>query len=91
MVNPEIVETSTETEMGVKCCFSIPGLVGEVERFQRIVVKGQNRRGQPIKLKLRGWEARIFQHEIDHLDGILFTDRAVRLWKLSPEEAVAVD
>ena len=91
VVNPEIVEVSAETEMGVEGCLSIPDLVGEVERYQRIVVKGQNRRGQPIKLKLRGWVARIFQHEIDHLDGVLFTERAVRVWKPSPEEAVAVD
>jgi len=91
VVNPEIVEASEETEMGVEGCLSIPGLVGEVERSRRIVVKGQNRRGQPIKLKLQGWVARIFQHEIDHLDGILFTDRAVRVWKPSPEEAVPVD
>ena len=91
VVNPEIVEASEETEMGVEGCLSIPGLVGEVERSRRIVVKGQNRRGQPIKLKLQGWVARIFQHEIDHLNGILFTDRAVRIWKPSPEEAVPVD
>ncbi|KPL82097.1 peptide deformylase [Thermanaerothrix daxensis] len=91
VVNPEIVEVSPETEMGVEGCLSIPGLVGEVERHQRIVVKGQNRRGQPIKLKLQGWVARIFQHEIDHLEGILFTDRAVRVWKPSPEEAIPVD
>jgi len=91
VVNPEIVEASPETEMGVEGCLSIPGLVGEVERHQRIVVKGQNRRGQPIKLKLQGWVARIFQHEIDHLEGILFTDRAVRVWKPSPEEAIPVD
>lgn len=91
VVNPEIVETSPDTEMGVEGCLSIPGLVGEVERYRRIVVKGQNRRGQPIKLKLQGWVARIFQHEIDHLEGILFTDRAVRVWKPSPEEAIPVD
>ncbi|WP_169239885.1 peptide deformylase [Candidatus Roseilinea sp. NK_OTU-006] len=91
VVNPEIVEVSAETEMGVEGCLSIPDLVGEVERYRRIVVKGQNRRGQPIKLKLQGWVARIFQHEIDHLEGVLFTDRAVRVWKPSPEEAMAVD
>lgn len=91
VVNPEIIEVSAETAMGVEGCLSIPDLVGEVERYQRIVVKGQNRRGQPIKLKLQGWVARIFQHEIDHLEGVLFTDRAVRVWKPSPEEAMAVD
>lgn len=91
VVNPEIAEVSAETEMGVEGCLSIPDLVGEVERYRRIVVKGQNRRGQPIKLKLQGWVARIFQHEIDHLEGVLFTDRAVRVWKPSPEEAMAVD
>jgi peptide deformylase len=45
-------------------------------------VKGLNRRGQPVKIKAGGWLARIFQHEIDHLDGVLFVDRAERAWKV---------
>lgn len=86
VINPEIVKTSTETEFGVEGCLSIPKIVGEVERFSAIQVKGFNKFGKPIKIKASGWLARIFQHEIDHLDGILFTDRATRIWQPSQEE-----
>lgn len=86
VVNPEIISASEETEMGIEGCLSIPGLVGEVERSLEIVVRGQNRRGQLVKIKANGWLARIFQHEIDHLDGILYTDRATKVWKPAPEE-----
>lgn len=91
LVNPEIVQASEETELGVEGCLSVPAVVGEVERHVQIVVKAQNRRGQPTKLKLSGWMARIFQHEIDHLDGILFTDRATKVWKPSEEEMHLLD
>lgn len=86
VANPEIVKVSTETEKGIEGCLSIPGLVGEVERPLQVVIRGQNRRGQPVRVKAKGWLARIFQHEIDHLEGILFTDRATRVWKPTPEE-----
>ncbi len=85
-VNPEIVTASEEKELGIEACLSIPGLVGEVERNLEITVKGLNRRGQTAKVKAHGWLARIFQHEIDHLDGVVFTDRAARVWKPAPEE-----
>ncbi len=78
MANPEIVKTSEETVLGVEGCLSIPGLVGEVERFATIQVKGLNRRGQPMKVKAAGWLARIFQHEIDHVNGVVFPDRATQ-------------
>jgi peptide deformylase len=81
MANPVITRASTETEIGVEGCLSIPGIVGEVERSTGITVKGQNRHGQPMTVKARGWLARIFQHEIDHLNGVLFTDRADKIWK----------
>lgn len=86
MVNPEIVKASIETEMGVEGCLSVPGLVGEVERKQAIQLRGYNRHGQPMKLKVKGWLARIFQHEIDHLNGVLFTDLATQLWQPQTEE-----
>ncbi len=86
MVNPEIVKTSAETELGVEGCLSIPGLVGEVERFSTVQVKGRNRHGQPMKVKAEGWLARIFQHEIDHINGVVFPDRATKVWKPEPEE-----
>ncbi len=86
VINPEITRVSSEMEIAPEGCLSIPGLQGEVERHLAITVKGQNRHGQPITLKLKDWTARIFQHEIDHLNGVLFTDRATKIWK--PEGAV---
>lgn len=91
VVNPEIVRRSAETEVGTEGCLSIPGLVGDVERAVSITVRGQNRHGQPVKYRLHGWVARIFQHEIDHLDGILFTDRALRVWRPEVEPTEAAD
>jgi peptide deformylase len=88
VVNPEIKEISSDTEMGIEGCLSIPGLHGEVERALAVTIKGQTRHGQPIRIKARGWLARIFQHEIDHLDGIVFTDRAMKVWKPAPEEPI---
>lgn len=86
MVNPEIVKASQETVMGVEGCLSIPSLVGEVERHEALQIKGLNRHGQPMRVKAQGWLARIFQHEIDHLNGIVFTDRAVQVWQPQAEE-----
>ena len=92
LINPEIVKSSAETLMGVEGCLSIPNLVGEVERHAVIQVKGLNRHGKPTKVKAEGWLARIFQHEIDHLNGILFPDRATRVWQpqdeVEPEQEV---
>ena len=86
MANPEIVKTSEDKVLGVEGCLSIPGLVGEVERYSMVQVKGLNRRGQPMKVKAEGWLARIFQHEIDHINGVVFPDRATRVWKPEPDE-----
>ena len=86
VVNPEIKELSEETEVGVEGCLSVPGLQGEVERSLQVRVTGRTRRGQPVKIKAQGWMARIFQHEIDHLNGVVFTDRATRVWKPAPEQ-----
>ncbi len=86
VLNPEIVKSSEEKLMGVEGCLSIPGLIGEVERHAQIQIKGLNRRGKPMRIKANGWLARIFQHEIDHLNGVLFTDRATRVWKPQDEE-----
>jgi len=81
MVNPEITRASPETVLGTEGCLSIPGIQGEVERNEAVTVKGLNRHGSPMTVKANGWLARIFQHEIDHLDGVLFVDRAEKLWK----------
>ncbi|MCC6300807.1 MAG: peptide deformylase [Anaerolineales bacterium] len=86
VINPEIVKASQETFLGVEGCLSIPGLVGEVERHAEVHIKALNRHGKPMRIKAKGWLARIFQHEIDHLNGILFTERATRVWQ--PEQEV---
>lgn len=91
VANPEIVKTSEEMETGPEACLSVPGLVGDVDRHLKILVKGYNRRGQPVKIKAEGWLARIFQHEIDHLEGVLFTDRATRVWKPKEGEPIPAD
>jgi peptide deformylase len=74
LFNPEIVKGRGE-QVGYEGCLSIPGYIGEVARQERITVKGLNKKGKSVRLKLQGYLARVFQHEIDHLDGILFTDR----------------
>ena len=84
VINPEIVERSEKTVMGMEGCLSVPNLYGEVERAEEVVVTGLNRHGKKQKIHAKAWLARIFQHEIDHLDGVLFVDRAVKLYQ--PEE-----
>ena len=88
LINPEIVETSEEKVEGIEACLSVPQLVGEVERHEKLVVKALNRQGKPVKIKVEGWMARIFQHEIDHLEGVLFTDRATRIWRPKETETI---
>ena len=91
IINPEIVKASEEKVLGVEGCLSIPGIQGEVERHEAIQVKGLNRFGKPQKVKVDGWMARIFQHEIDHLNGVLFTDLSTRVWKPTSEEETPLD
>jgi peptide deformylase len=86
VINPEIISASEEKIVGTEGCLSIPRIAGDVERHEKIVVKGMNRQGKLVKFKLSGWIARIFQHEIDHLDGILYTDRAQKVWRLQEDE-----
>lgn len=81
VINPEITKTSREMLEGTEACLSIPGYFGRVDRHSQIIVKGYDREGNPIKIKAKGWLARVFQHEIDHLNGILFIDRAKELWR----------
>ncbi|CUU36484.1 peptide deformylase [Armatimonadetes bacterium DC] len=76
ILNPRIIERSQEQVADLEGCLSIPALYGKVARARAIVLKGLNRHGKPIQLTLEGVAARIAQHEIDHLDGILFIDRA---------------
>lgn len=87
LVNPEITRFSTEIETASEGCLSIPGLVGAVDRSISVTVQARNRRNQPIKIKASGWLARIFQHEIDHLNGVLYIDRADKVFQLREEDS----
>lgn len=87
IANPEIVWFSRGTETAVEGCLSIPGYLGEVERAEAVRVRAQDRHGKKIKLKLSGWTARIFQHEIDHLNGVLYIDKLTAPENLWTEEA----
>jgi peptide deformylase len=84
-VNPKITRFSRQTVIGAEGCLSIPGLMGEVERAEEIIVEGLDRFGKPLKMRLEGWVARIFQHEIDHINGILYTDRTTSVWETDEE------
>jgi peptide deformylase len=86
VINPEIVWRSRSTIEGVEGCLSIPGWLGEVSRSEAVRVRALDRHGKKIRLRLKGWTARIIQHEIDHLDGILFIDRLTDPDNLWPEE-----
>ena len=86
VVNPEIVAQSKDTIDGIEGCLSVPGFVGEVERAQAVTVRGQDQHGKKVKIRAQGWLARIFQHEIDHVNGVLYTDRAGQIWKSDHEE-----
>lgn len=75
IINPKIVWTSRKTTYGIEGCLSIPGYLGEVERNHAIRVVAYDRNGKKKRYRLKGWDARIFQHEIDHLNGVLYTDK----------------
>lgn len=77
LVNPEIFKASSQQELGLEGCLSIPNTYGNVKRARWIKVKAQGEKGQKREFKAEGFYARILQHEIDHLDGVLFTDKAV--------------
>lgn len=79
LVNPVIVESGEETDRGEEGCLSIPGLKEIVERPARVVVEGLDPEGNPRRIEAEGLLARVLQHEVDHLDGILFLDRVSAL------------
>jgi peptide deformylase len=92
--NPEYLFQSEEMVDGVEGCLSIPGWAGEVSRHDKVVVKGLDRHGNRVRIQTEGWLARVFQHEIDHLDGVLFTDRISdpkKIWEIQEGEEEAVE
>lgn len=89
LINPQIVQASPERVEGVEGCLSMPTWYGRVARAEWVVVKALNVHGKPVRIKAHGMLARVFQHEIDHLNGVLFVDHIRNpedLWQELPEE-----
>ncbi|WP_178022860.1 peptide deformylase [uncultured Paenibacillus sp.] len=84
LVNPEIVSTEGE-QFGPEGCLSIPGYRGDVRRAMTVTVKGLDRNGKEVTFTGSELLARAFQHEIDHLNGVLYTDVAERVYEITPE------
>src|SRR5690554_3852768 len=80
LINPEIV-ASSGNQLGPEGCLSIPGVAGDVNRFDKITVKGLDRDGHQIMVEAEEFLARVLQHEIDHLNGILFIDIAELIYE----------
>lgn len=78
MINPVILEADGE-QVGIEGCLSVPDVVGQVTRPQKVVVEYQNRNGEKIKEEFLDFEAVVVSHEIDHLEGVLYTDKAVNI------------
>lgn len=78
LINPEIIKKEG-LEIDSEGCLSVPGLIGQVARAQKVIVKALNREGEEVEISGEGLLARAFQHEIDHLEGILFIDKAVKI------------
>ncbi|MDH5442094.1 MAG: peptide deformylase [Candidatus Nomurabacteria bacterium] len=87
-INPVITHVSKKTEKGEEGCLSIRWVYGNVERPTDVTVTAYDETGETFTVEASGFVARVLQHEIDHLDGILFTDKATNIKKLSDEEAV---
>lgn len=90
LINPEIVKTKG-AEVGQEGCLSLPGLAADVERATYVLVKAQDRYGKEVRFKAYDWLARIFQHEIDHLHGILMTERAKQIYKMEENDEGEVE
>jgi peptide deformylase len=79
--NPKLEKAGSEKAVYEEGCLSIPGTWGDVERTEQIVVSAFDKRGKPVKFKAWGLLARVFQHEMDHLNGKVFTDRTKNIHK----------
>ena len=89
LINPEII-SKEGSEVGWEGCLSIPGYLGEVERAKQIHITGLDRNGRRVYLDAADFFARALQHEVDHLDGILYTDKAKRVVEIPPESRLRI-
>ncbi|MEO3947035.1 peptide deformylase [Gorillibacterium sp. CAU 1737] len=90
LINPELLESAGE-QTGTEACLSYPGHYGIVKRAQQVTVRTLNRQGESIILQAEGYVARCIQHEIDHLDGVLFVDHVREKWLIHEQTNHRVD
>ena len=89
LINPELVKSSEESEIMVEGCLSLPGYRGDVKRSTAVTVKGRDSQGKLIRIKGEGLLAQALQHEIDHINGVVFIDHLEsmdKLYKTEPED-----
>ncbi len=86
MINPRILKKSILKEWGEEGCLSVPGKYGEVKRSKKLTIRYTDEKGKAKTLNAQGMLARIIQHETDHLDGVLFIDKARKIVELNPNE-----
>ncbi|MFW6082681.1 MAG: peptide deformylase [Chloroflexota bacterium] len=94
LINPEIVSTSGEVVEGLEGCLSIPGWVGEVERPHAVVLEGLDLEGRQVRIEAEGLLARVFQHEVDHCEGILFIDHIEdpeKIWRVEEGQEETIE
>ena len=89
LANPRIAACANDREWAWEGCLSLPGLRGLVPRSGHVLVEATDRRGKPVRLEARGYLARVLQHEMDHLDGVVFVDRMPDLRRLAFNEEFA--
>lgn len=85
-INPEILKSSKQKKDVEEGCLSVRWLYGKVKRSTQVTIRAYNEKGEKLERGASGLLAQIFQHEVDHLNGVLFTDRAKELWEMSDEE-----
>lgn len=81
-INPKIIAKSDQQMQFEEGCLSLPNVWGKINRAEKIKIEAIDGRGKKFKIKAEGLIAQIFQHEIDHLNGILFADKAIKIWKI---------
>jgi peptide deformylase len=88
LINPVLEPLGTEMEEGWEGCLSVPGLRGVVPRYRRLHYRGLDREGQAFERTVEGFHARVVQHEVDHLDGVLFPQRVEDMTRFGFEDAL---